>query len=195
MMFFNFITELPFPKKINLRWFLLTLAFIEGIWHSTNMVFSALDAEEMLDNAVMRLDFYRPGAEDNNLTRLSFATAAFVARGWILMATIGLAYAVFKRGHGYINEKLIDIYAVMNNLTIGCAVIAWITLATKHRVIGEFFLQNDAVQVLDVIFDFLLPLATTYMVIVFKQRMMKRERLAEKIYKEFLDITENSSLG
>ena len=194
MMSINFITELPFPKKLNLRWFLLTLAFVEGIWHSTNMVFSALDAEEMLHNAVMRLDFYRPGAEDSNLTRLSFASAAFVARGWILMSTIGFAYAVFKRGHGYVNEKFTDIYTVMNNLTIGCAVFAWITLATKHSVIGEFLLQNDAVQVLDVLFDFLLPLATTYMVIVFKQRMMKRERMAEKIYKEFLDIPENSSL-
>ena len=188
----KFIAELPvpwpFPKKLNLRWFLLALAFIEGIWHSTNMVFSALDAEEMLENAVMRLDFYRPGAQESNLTRLSFANAAFVARGWILMATIGFAYAVFKRGHGYINEKLINIYAVMNNLGIVCALVAWITLATKHRVIGEFLLQNDAVQVLDVIFDLLLPLATTYLGAVFKQRMMKREKMAENIYNEFKNL-------
>ena len=194
MSFMNFMTELPFPKELNLRWCLLTFAFVEGFWHATNLVFSALDAEEMLDNAVMRLDFYRPGAEDSNLTRLSFASAAIVARGWILMAIIGFAYAMFKRGHGYINEKLIDIYAMMNNLTIGCALIAWITLATKHRVIGEFLLQNDAVQVLDVIFDLILPLATTYMVTVFRQRMLKRERMAEKIYQEFLNIVENSSL-
>ena len=173
--------DLPFPKKINLRWLILTLAFIEGIWLAINMLFSGLDAEEMLHNAVMRLDYYRHGT-DTDLTHLFIASVAVVARGWILMATIGYAYAVFKRGHGY--ENLISIYQVMNALTTTAA-IAWIILAIKPAVVGPYLLQNDAVQVLDVLFDFLLPICTTYMVIVFKQKMIREERKAEKIYEAF----------
>ena len=72
----------------------------------------------------------------------------------------------------------------MNALTTTAA-IAWIILAIKPAVIGPYLLQNDAVQVLDVLFDFLLPICTTYMVIVFKQKMMREERKAEKIYEAF----------
>ena len=171
--------DLPFPKKLNLRWILLTLSFIEGIWLTINMLFSALDAEEMLHNAVMRLDYYRYG-QDTDMTHLIIASLAVVTRGWVLMAAIGLAYAVFKRGHGH--NIWIDIYQVMNTLTILCAMISWIVLALKPAVMGPYLLQNDTVQALDILFDFLLPIGTTYMVVVFKQRMKKREANAQKIY-------------
>lgn len=176
--------DLPFPKKLNLRWFLLTLSFIEGIWLAINVLFSALDAEEMLHNAVMRLDYYRPGADDTDRTHLFVASLAVVTRGWVLMAAAGFAYAVFKRGHGY--DKWIDIYQVMNALTIVCALSTWIILAIKPAVIGQYLLQNDAVQVLDVMFDFILPICTTYMVLVFKQKMRQRESKAQKIYQAYI---------
>ena len=153
--------DLPFPKKLNLRWVLLTLAFIEGTWLAINMVFSAFDAEEMLHNAVMRLDYYRLGTDGTDLTHLFIASAATVTRGWVLMATIGFAFAVFKRGHGY--DIWINIYKAMNALTIGCALISWVILAIKPAVVGQYLLQNDGVQVLDVLFDFIVPLCTTYL--------------------------------
>ena len=167
---------LPFPKKLNLRWLLLTLSFIEGIWLTINMLFSAMDAEEMLHNAVMRIDYYRFG-QDTDPTHLLFASLAIVTRGWMLMAAIGFAYAVFKRGHGY--NLWIDIYAVMNALTILCALGSWAILAAKPAVIGPYLLQNDTVQALDIIFDFLLPIGTTYMVEVFRQNMKQREKRAK----------------
>ena len=176
--------DLPFPKKLNLRWCLLTLSFIENIWLASNMIFSAQDAEEMLHNAVMRLDYYRPGP-DTDLTHLLFASLAVVTRGWVLMATAGFAYAVFKRGHGY--DKWIGIYQVMNTLTIVCALSSWIILATKPPVIGQYLLQNDTVQVLDVMLDGVpLQLLLNYMVIVFKQKMTQRERKAQKIYQAYI---------
>ena len=168
-----FPKKLPFPKKLNLRWFLLTLSFIEGIWLTINMVFSTLDAEEMLHNAVMRLDFYRSGTDDRNLTPLFIATLAIMTRGWVLMATVGFAYAVFKRGHGY--DKWVDIYQVMNALTIICALTTWIVLAIKPAMIGQYFLQNNMVQVLDVMFDFIVPvpICTTSTVLIFQQMMQQ----------------------
>ena len=175
--------DLPFPKKLNLRWILLTLSFIEGIWLTVNMLFSALDAEEMLHNAVMRLDYYRSG-QDTDHTHLIIASLAVVTRGWVLMAAIGFGYAVFKRGHGYNNW--IDIYQVMNALTILCAMISWIALAFKPAVMGPYLLQNDTVQALDILFDFLFPIGTTYMVLVFKQRMRQREHKAQKIYGAYM---------
>ena len=178
------VQDLPFPKKINLRWFLLTLSFIQGIWITINMVFSTLDAEEMLHNAVMRLDYYRSGTDDTDLTHLFIASFAIMTRGWELMATIGFAYAVFKRGHGY--DTWIYIYQVMNTLTIMCALTSWIALAITPAVIGQYLLQNDTVQVLDVMFDFIIPICTTYMVLVFQQKMMQRERKAHKIYQDYI---------
>ena len=148
------------------------------------MVFSTLDAEEMLHNAVMRLDFYRSGTDDRNLTPLFIATLAIMTRGWVLMATVGFAYAVFKRGHGY--DKWVDIYQVMNALTVICALTTWIALAMKPAMIGQYFLQNDMVQVLDVMFDFIVPICTTYMVLVFKQKMMQEKRKAQKIYQAYI---------
>ena len=168
--------DLPFPKKLNLRWILLTLSFIEGIWLTVNMLFSALDAEEMLHNSVMRLDYYRYG-QDTDPTHLLFAWLAIVTRGWVLMAAIGFAYAVFKRGHGY--RPLIEIYQVMNALTILCAVGSWTILAAKPAVIGPYLLQNDTVQALDIIFDLILPIGTTYLGEVFRQNMKKREKKAK----------------
>ena len=175
--------DLPFPKKINLRWFLLTLSFVQGIWLTLNLVFSILDAEEMLHNAVMRLDYYRTG-NDTDLTHLIIASLAIVTRGWVLMAAIGFAYAVFKRGHGY--HKWIGIYQVMNALTILCALTTWITLAIKPAVIGKYLLQNNTVQVLDIMFDFILPICTIYMVLVFQEKMMQHRRKAEKIYRAYI---------
>ena len=175
--------HLPFPKKLNLRWILLTLSFIEGIWLTINMLFSALDAEGMLHNAVMRIEYYHTG-KDTDFTHLIIASLAIVTRGWVLMAAVGFSYAVFKRGHGY--EKWIDIYQVMNALTILCALASWIALAIKPAVIGQYLLQNDTVQVLDVIFDFILPICTTYMVLVFKQKMIQEKRKALKIYQDWL---------
>ena len=147
------------------------------------MLFSALDAEEMLHNSVMRLDYYRSG-EDTDQTHLLFASLAIVTRGWVLIAAIGFAYAVFKRGHGY--DKWIDIYQVMNALTILCAVTCGSILAVRPAVIGPYFLQNDTVQVLDIIFDFLLPIGIAYMVVVFRQNMIQREKKAQKIYQAYL---------
>ena len=125
--------DLPFPKKLNLCWVFLTLSIIEGIWLTINMVLSALDAEEMFHSAIMHLDFYRSGTDDMNLTPLFIATLAIMTRGWVLMATVGLAYAVFKRGHGY--DKWADIYQMMNALTIICALTTWIFLAIKPAMI------------------------------------------------------------
>ena len=175
--------NLPFPKKLNLRWVLLTLAFIEGIWSTINMGFSALDAEEMLHNAVMRLDYYRTGS-DTDLTHLFLATLAIVTRGWYVMATVGFAYAVFKRGHGY--DKWIYIYQVLNTLTIICAPATWIAFAIKPAVIGHYLLENDTVQVLDVMFDFILPIMTTYLVLVLEKRMIEREKKAQKILQAYM---------
>ena len=141
-----------------------------------NILFSALDAEEMLHNSVMRLDYLRYG-QDTDPTHLLFALLAIVTRGWVLMAAIGFAYAVFKRGHGYNN--LIHIYQVMNALTILCALGSWAILAANPAVIGPYLLQNDTVQALDIIFDFLLPIGTTYMVEVFRQNMKQREKRAK----------------
>ena len=175
--------DLPFPKKLNLRWFLLTLSFIEGIWLTVNMLFSALDAEEMLHNAVMRLDYYRYG-HDTDPTHLLFASLAIVTRGWVLMAAIGFAYAVFKRGHGY--KHWIHIYQVMSALTILCALGSWTILAATPAVIGSYLLQNDTVQALDIIFDFLLPIGITYIAEVFRQNMKRTEKKAQKIHQEYL---------
>ena len=135
-----------------------------------------MDSEEMLHNSVMRLDYYRYG-QDTDPTHLLFASLAIVTRGWMLMAAIGFAYAVFKRGHGF--NIWIDIYAVMNALTILCALGSWAILAAKPAVIWPYLLQNATVQALDIILDFLLPIGTTYMVAVFKQNMKQREKRAK----------------
>ena len=76
-------------------------------------------------------------------------------------------------------RPLIEIYQVMNALTILCVVGSWTILAAKPAVIGPYLLQNDTVQALDIIFDFLLPIGTTYMVEVFRQNMKQREKRAK----------------
>ena len=99
-------------------------------------------------------------------------------RGWFsqLMAIVGFAWV--EEGPWLWDDKWIDIYQVMNAL----AIVNWplgLPQPYKPKVIGQYLLQKYLVKVLDVMFDFIVPvpICTTSTVLIFQQMMQQEHWL------------------